>query len=322
MAEDFYTTLGVSRNATQDEIEKAHRKLAHKYHPDINPDDKTAAEKFAKVQEAYDVLSDSNKREMFDRYGSAFESMGAGGPQGGGPGPGGADFDWSQVFGGGGGAGGPGGGQPGGFGDFEEIFRQFNQGGAQPRQSRRRPVRGGDLKHEITVPFGTAVEGGEARLTVQRPSGKVETINVKVPQGIESGKKIRLRGQGDSSPNGGESGDLLITIKVAPHPFFQRKGKNLEVVAPVTLLEAIQGGKIDVPTPKGVISLTIPAGVSSGKRLRLKGMGVPGPGEPGDLFAEIRIDLPADLTADEETLKALQPIEDQYKESPRADLRW
>ncbi|QDU98489.1 DnaJ C-terminal domain-containing protein [Lignipirellula cremea] len=321
MADDYYKTLGISRDASQADIEKAHRKLAHKYHPDINPDDKTAAEKFNQVQEAYDVLSDSNKREMFDRYGSAFDSMGAGGPGGsprggprGGGGQGFEDVDWSQMFGG---------GQPGGgAAGFEDIFRHFSQAGAEPRRSRRKPQKGSDLGHEITVPFHTAVQGGDARLSIQRPSGKVESIDVKVPAGIEDGKKIRLRGQGEASSTGGAAGDILLTIRVAPHPFFERKGRNLEVVVPVTLGEALSGAKIDLPTPKGTLTLKIPAGVSSGKRLRVKGHGVASPDGPGDLFAEIRIDLPGAVELDETEQAVIDKIEAQYKASPRADLRW
>ncbi len=271
MDEDYYQVLGVSRDASQADIQKAYRKLARKLHPDVNPDDKNAKQKFQKIQQAFDVLNDPNKREMYDRYGSSFESMGAGGPgggawrahsSGGGPGFGFEDFnlDLEQILGGRGG--GPGGG-------FEEIFRRFTGGGRQRGGSRRRPTRGADLQTDLKVPFQTAVTGGKVNVQVKRADGTAESIAVTIPPGIDDGKKLRLRGKGNPSPTGGPTGDLMVTVRVQPHPFYERRGKNLEVTVPVTLAEAALGGKVDLPTPKGTISLTVPAGTSSGRRLRL-----------------------------------------------------
>lgn len=281
MAEDYYKVLGVSRSASQSDIQKAYRDLARKHHPDRNPDDKDAKKRFQRIQAAFDVLNDPQKRELYDRYGSSFESMGAGGP-GGGPrggaawGPGGPeggfqgfeDIDLSQFFGERGGGGG--GGAP--FGDFSEIFTQFRR----PGRSRRTTAggtgarRGGDVESELTVPFNTAITGGEVQFSLQRPTGQAETISVKIPPGIEEGKKIRLRGQGTPSPKGGQPGDLLITIHVAAHPHFHRRGNNLYVRVPVTLPEAIEGARVDVPTPKGTVALRIrrepPAAASCGSR--------------------------------------------------------
>ncbi len=316
MEEDYYKILSVGRDASAADIQKAYRKLARKYHPDVNPDDATAKRKFQEIQKAYEVLNDAEKREMYDRYGSSFESMGAGGPGGGtwrthSTGPGGqTEVDFSQFFGSGGQ-----GGFEGGFGD---IFRQF--GGGAARQARQRPRKGTDLKHQLDVPFNTAVTGGEARINVKRPDGKVESIAVKIPAGIEDGKTIRLRGQGAASPNGGPAGDILITVKAAPHPYFRRRGNNLEVDVPVTLAEAGLGGKIDVPTPKGVITLTVPPGTSSGKRLRVKGHGVQSQSNPGDLYAEIQIVLPSEIDAEGEEL--IRQFDAKHKLKPRADLRW
>ena len=321
--DDFYQVLGIGRNASRKEIQKAYRDLARKYHPDMNPDDKSAKEKFQRVQRAYEVLNDPEKREMYDRYGSSFESVGEGGPGAGGwsyrAGPGAEDIDLNQVFGerfGGGGA--------AGF-DFGDIFRQFAGGaagpGAGPRPRSRRQTRGTDLQHELEVPFRTAVTGGEARLNIQRPSGKIETISVKIPAGIDSGQKIRLRGQGEPGAGNGPDGDILIAVRVSPHPHFRREGNNLTVLVPVTVGEAAVGTKVDVPTPKGTIALKIPPGTSSGKRLRIKGHGVAARGrEPGDLFAEIRITLPERI--DDESLELIRQFEQRNPLQPRSDLRW
>ncbi|MEO8496797.1 MAG: J domain-containing protein [Planctomycetota bacterium] len=318
MEEDYYKVLSIGRDASAADIQKAYRKLARKYHPDVNPDDTSAKRKFQEVQKAYEVLNDSEKREMYDRYGSSFESMGAGGP-GGGPGRthsagagGQTEVDFSQFFGG---------GDQGGFeGGFGDIFRQFGGGGGGTRRARQRPRKGADLTHQLEVPFNTAVTGGEARINVKRPDGKVEAIAVKIPAGIEDGQSIRLRGQGEASPNGGPAGDILIAVKAAAHPHFRRRGNNLEVSVPVTLAEAGLGGKIDVPTPKGVITLTIPPGTSSGKRLRVKGHGVQSKEHPGDLYAEIQIVLPNEIDAESE--KLIRQLDAIQALKPRADLRW
>lgn len=315
MDEDYYKVLGVKRNASGDEIQKAYRSLARKYHPDVAEDKEQAKKKFQQVQQAYNVLSDSEKREMYDRYGSSFESMGAGGRRGGQPHPGGAQFDFqdidfSQIFGARGGSG----------GGFEDIFRQFNQGGS-PRGARARPRRGANLEHELTVPFKTAITGGEARLSLRRPSGKVESISVKIPAGISDGKKIRLREQGEPSPNGGPAGDLLIAVHVDAHPHFRRNGDNLEVEVPVTLAEAALGAKVDVPTPKGTITLTVPPASSSGKRLRLKGLGVQRTdGKSGDLYAELMIVLPESI--DDKTAELIRQWDKKTSSDPRAELNW
>jgi len=312
MAQDYYQTLGVSKTASQAEIQKAYRKLARKHHPDMNPDDRTAKDKFKKIQEAYDVLNDPQKREMYDRYGSAFESAGGAGPRWGARGgpEGFQDIDFSQVFGQGGGGG----------GGFEEILRQF-AGGARTGRRPSPRTRGADLEHELHVPFNTAVTGGQAQLSVRRADGKIETISVKIPAGIEDGRKIRLRGQGEASSSGGSPGDLLITVRVAEHPHFRRHGHDLELAVPVTLAEAALGAKVDIPTPQGEISLRIPPGTSSGKRLRLKGLGVPTEsGGHGDLYAEIQIVIPDSL--DEASLELVRQFDQRRPLRPRTNLQW
>ena len=312
MAEDYYATLGVSRSASADDIQKAYRQLARKHHPDLNPDDARAKEKFQQVQNAFDVLNDAKKRDMYDRYGAAFESVGpeGAGPQGwSGAGGGGPSFDINldDLLGGGGGG-------------FADLFK--NMGQRSKRQQRRvSPTPGRNIEHAVTVPFTTAVLGGEAQIAVRRSDGHVETIQVKIPAGIEDGKKIRLRGQGEPSPNGGPAGDVLIRVTAAPHPHFRRTGKRLDVRVPITLAEALGGAKIDLATPHGTITLTVPAGTSSGSKLRLKGQGVKSVNsEPGDLFAEVQIELPKNLSdVDREQLQA---VTEKYSDDPRVDLRW
>ena len=330
MSEDYYKTLGISRNASQDEIQKAYRAMARKYHPDVNPDDETAKQRFQEVQQAYDVLSDQKKREMYDRYGSSFESMGAGGgPQGGpyqwtsaGQGPYGETVDFSQFFGD------RFGGDPsmGGGGGFADFFSQFAGGGraktAGSRRTSRRARDGSNITHEIDVPFHYAVVGGKAQVTVRRHSGKTETIEVNIPPGIESGKKIRLRGQGEEGSRGGKSGDILLTVHVSDHPYFQRQGKkNLLLRTPITLEEAVLGKKIDVPTPKGTVSLQIPKGTSGGQKLRVKGHGVQAKDGPGDLLVETRVVLPKEL--DPAVVAAVEAAAKQSPTpNPRTDIRW
>jgi DnaJ-class molecular chaperone len=327
MAEDYYTTLGVRRDASRSEIEDAYRELTRKWHPDRNPD-KDAGRKFQEIQAAFDVLSDQKKRDLYDRYGSSFESAGSSGPQGnynwgGGAGPGyggfeGEGFDFSQFLGERFGA------QPGGGGGFGDFFSQFRQAGAggtrRPRERAAR--RGRNIEHELTIPFATSVTGGKAQVSVERGSGKTETITVTIPPGIEDGKKIRLRGQGEPGPRGSSAGDILLVIHVAPHEYFQRRGRHLHLKVPVTLAEAALGAKIDVPTPQGTVALRIPPGTSSGTKLRVKGRGVHAKdGTAGDLLAEIQIVLPKPL--DDECRRMIETIAAHHpQEDPRAKLRW
>jgi curved DNA-binding protein len=319
MDEDYYKVLEVSRDASQAEIQKAYRTLARKYHPDVSqePD---AKEKFQRVQRAFDVLNDPARREQYDRYGAAFEQMGAGaGPGGRGTtytwtsGPGGVeDIDFSQLFGerfGGGGK------------AFEDIFAQFSRADeAGARQSRARHRRGEDLRHEVEVPFTTAVAGGQIEVAVRRASGDVETLKVKVPPGIEDRTEMRLRGQGEKPP-GGAPGDLYLRIRVAAHPWFHRRGNHLYVRTPVTLSEAATGAKIDVPAPAGTVSVRIPPGANSGTRLRVKGQGVkPAKGEPGDLFVELQVMLPPGM--EDRDRELLREIDQRHPHDPRREMRW
>jgi DnaJ-class molecular chaperone len=315
MAADYYKTLGVPRNASLADIQKAYRELARKHHPDMNPDKPQAVKKFQEIQAAFDVLNNPEKREMYDRYGSSFETMGQGAPQGAswGAGPGGGvnveDIDFSQFFGDRFGEG------SGGLGDiFSHVRRAASRGGSSKR-------RGSDAASEVTIPFATAINGGEIQLGLRRQSGETETIVVKIPAGIEDGKKMRLRGRGEPASGRRTAGDLMLTVRVAPHPFFARRGNDLLLRLPVTLGEAVAGASVDVPTPSGTVSLHIPPGTSSGKKLRIKGHGVaPKTGAKGDLLAEVLIVLPAKLTeADRETIRQ---IDGRSPSNPRQGLRW
>lgn len=323
MAEDYYQTLGVQRTASAEDIRKAYRELARKYHPDLHPDDDAAKEKFKQVQNAFDVLSDSSKREMYDRYGSSFEGVGAGGPRGGwGGGP----------FPGAGGGGFPGGGEIdleslfGGAGGFEQIFGKAAGGGSRGGRGRRRAAQapGEDVEAQIEISFRLAIDGGKTDVRVDRGSGKAETISVTIPQGVPDRARMRLRGQGLPGSNGGPAGDLLLEVHIEPHPVFRREGDTLEVTLPVTLAEAIEGAKVDVPTPWGTIALRIPPKTSSGRKLRAAGMGVRhANGAKGDLIAEVQIMLPdgADASSMDRLLEAAKAAE-VGTTSPRAGLRW
>lgn len=330
MSKDYYKTLGVSKGASAEEIQKAYRNLARKYHPDLNPDDKTAKQKFQDVQQAYETLNDPKKKQMYDQFGSDYEQMG-GAPGGGFPG--------GNPFGGGGGGGqmppgfehmfGGGGGGAGGI-TLEELMRQFGVGGGggfegggggRKRSRKQQQVPGHDVQHELEIPFHTAVLGGKLPLSMNRPGGKRETIEVTIPAGIDTGKTIRYRGLGEESPNGGPKGDLLITVRVGEHDSFTRQGLDLTVKVPITIAEACLGGKIEVPSPHGTITLTIPAGTSSGKRIRAKGQGIHAKdGTHGDLYAEMQIVVPKKLSA--KATELVKELSDQIADLPRENLRF
>lgn len=323
MADDYYKLLGVSRSASADEIQKSYRKLARKYHPDLHADKsdrekEKAKQRFQEIQHAYDVLNDPEKREMYDRFGPGFESGGGGGGpnpfQGGNP-FGNMDVDFSQIFGGPGGNSSSGAGNQGG--GFENLFRHFGGMGGAPN----RPAAGKNVEQEITIPFYTAVIGGEHQVSLQRRDGKVDRITVKIPAGMEDRKKIRLRGQGETGGPGGTRGDLMITVKVASHPCYSRNGNHLKIDLPITLKEAIFGAKIDLPTPHGTITVSVPQRAENGKTLRLKEMGIKAPKETGDLLVRLQIHIPSEISA--EDAKLLSELSDDWNDlNIRNDLSW
>ena len=324
MASDYYKILGIEHGASSDEIQKAYRKLARKYHPDLADDKEAAKQKFQEIQHAYDVLSDEKKRSLYDRFGPDFENVAGGGnPFGGSAGSGGQmDIDLNDLFG----AGGPFGGGGGRGGGIDDILRQFGGGFGQggfgqggPQTTSPPPKPNLDIEESVTISFHNAVLGGQRQMSLKRQSGKIEEITFKVPAGIENGKKIRLRGQGQLDARTGTKGDLLIKINIASHPFYTRKEKNLHVKLPITISEATLGGKVDLPTPHGTIAVTIPPGSSSDKTLRLKGMGIKTSKGDGDLIIDLEIVVPTELT--DEQKEALQQI-GTATDDPRAELSW
>jgi curved DNA-binding protein len=306
MARDYYDVLGVKRNASEEEIKSAYRKLARQYHPDRNPGDKQAETNFKEVQEAYDVLSDKNKRVQYDRFGTAGPR---GGREGRGGAPGGFEFRWGpgtegpqemdpaqaadlfrQFFGGGGGA---------AF-DMDNIFGQ-----QAPRRGRgRRPPPAEEVETEVSIPFTTAALGGNVTLQID---GK--ELSVKIPAGVEEGQALRLHGQ---APGGG---DLRLRLRIQPHPLFRREGKNLVLEVPLSLVEAVLGTTVDVPTLDGArLSVKVPPGTSSGTRLRLRGRGING----GDQYIETKIVVPT--VKDDRSRQLLEELAQLHPQNPRAGL--
>ncbi len=295
---DLYQILGIGKTATESEIKSAYRKLARKYHPDLNKDDKTAAEKFKEVSCAYDILGDKEKRRKYDNneidadgkptgfgaggFGGGYQSYSAGANPFGGEG---ASFDFSSIFG-------------------DDIFSQFSGrgggfaggfGGAS-----RRPRKGADINYTMRVDFLSAVRGEEKTVNL---NGK--NINVKIPAGTSNGQTLRLKGLGEPSPNGGTSGDVLITLNVDRHPYFELEDKNILLELPITLKEAILGAKITVPTITGKVAVNIPPYATTGEKLRLKGKGVKG----GDQIMTLKVVMPK--TKNSELEKALQAMPDE-----------
>ncbi|HKR18189.1 J domain-containing protein [Rhizorhapis sp.] len=284
---DPYTTLGVARNASEADIKKAYRKLAKELHPDRNADNPNAAEKFASVTHAYDLLTDKDKRAQFDRGeidadGNPTAPFGFGGGRGGGfrssSGPGGGNFEFNT--------------DGADFGDiFEGLFGGGRRGGGGFAGFGRQapPQKGANVAYRLAVDFVDAAKLAPQRITLQ--DGK--TIDLKLPNGVEDGTQMRLSGKGQPGPAG--AGDAIITIEVRPHPFFKREGHNVRLDLPITLDEAVHGGKVKVPTVDGPVMLGVPGGSSSGKTLRLKGKGFHDrQGVRGDQLVTLIVDVPAD----------------------------
>ncbi|MEE2907994.1 MAG: DnaJ C-terminal domain-containing protein, partial [Planctomycetota bacterium] len=273
---DYYDILGVARTATDDEIRTAFRTLARRYHPDVSkePD---AERCFAEAQEAYEVLSDSDKRQAYDRFGRAGAGAASGTPGGGG---------WQYRTGG---------GQQVDPADFQDIFEEMFRGAGRstPYSSEGRgaprPRRGADISKSMTVTFMTAAIGGEE--TIKLDDGTL--VSIRIPAGIEDGGRLRVRDKGEPGPGGGPRGDVIVTVRVGGHPSFTRNGLDLIVEVPITAVEAIRGTSVSVPLLDGTVDLRIPAGSSSGRKLRIAGKGITdASGRQGDFFALIQIRVP------------------------------
>ena len=379
--QDYYEVLGVSRSAKEDEIRKTYRKLARKYHPDLNPGDKAAEERFKKVQEEYDVLSDPKKRQVYDQYGFYSDNIPPGGPGGGGtgaphqePGMGFGGFDFSEYM-----------NQAGaqahtGGGNFRDIFSQFfgRRGEAQGNV----PEKGSDLEYGLNIDFWESIRGTQVRLNVVRQetcetcggsgsvggantvcpecdgSGQVtqmagamtfsltcprcdgkgrlrnvcptchgdgrlskpESVEVRIPPGAQSGSRLRVAGKGNAGRNGAPAGDLYITVRVEPHPFFQREGDDIHIQVPVTVSEAGLGAKIEVPTIDGRALLKVPQGTQNGQKFRLREKGVMNArkNKRGDEIVEVAIQAPK--VQDERVKELLRELSQADKEDPRSAI--
>ena len=316
---DYYSTLGVAKTATEKEIKQAYRKLARKHHPDVNPGDKSAEARFKELNEAYEVLGDPAKRRKYDELGAnwrMYEQAGAAGaagsPFGGGPG------GWNVHF--------EGGGAPGGgfrtmtpeemremFGDqdpFSDFFHTFFGGQVDPDDAGRRgraararaSSQGRDVESEITLTLEDAFHGTTKQLSI-KTDGHARTVPVRIPPGVTDGSRVRVSGEGEHGTGGAQSGDLYLRIRLAPHPRFERKGRDLHTRVPVPLTTAVLGGEVDVTTLAGrALRLRIPPLTQNGQVLRLKGHGMPAIGksdEVGDLYATVDVELPRELTPEQ-----------------------
>jgi len=368
---DYYELLGVQRKASLKDIRQAYRRLARKYHPDLNPGDKSAEEKFKQIQEAYEVLSDSKKRQMYDQFGFYSDNYHGGPPPGASAEGGGPHFDFGGFdFGGGGAA------------SFSDLFSQFFRG-ARSEPMGTAPESGSDLEYQIEISFWEAVRGTVKKLSITRldvcaacrgsgsvggaeqvcrscngsghitqTSGRMrfnitcsrcggsgrlrticrtcggegrvrraETIDVRIPAGVQPGSRVRVPGRGNAGVLGGPPGDLYIITEVRPHPYFERRGDDLYTVIPITVAEAALGTKIEVPTMDGRSVLRIPPGTNSGQKFRMRGKGVPSarkPGYRGDQFVEVQVVVPRPV--DERVRELLRELGRLAPEDPRHDL--
>ena len=293
---DYYKTLGVERSASDAEIKKAYRKLARQYHPDINPGNKAAETKFKEINEAYEVLSDKDKREKYDRFGRDWQRYQQGSGAGG--------FDWGNYAGGGGS---PFGGV-GGSGDFSDFFETLFGGGGRTagRPGAGFRMDGQPIEHEVEVTLDEAFTGTQRSLQVSSPNGQPRSLTVKIPAGVDTGSRVRGAGEGAQGMGGGKRGDLFLVIKVLPHDRFERRSDDLEAVVQTDLYTMLLGGTARVPIIGGkTIALNVPANTPNGKKFRISGQGMPrlrAPETRGDLYVRLEALLPVSLSTREREL--------------------
>jgi curved DNA-binding protein len=327
---DYYQTLGVAKSASEKELKQAYRKLARKFHPDVNPGDKSAEGKFKEINEAYEVLGDPDKRRKYDELGANWrlyeqaQQQGHGGsPFGGGANPFGGGA-WTVNSGGG----------SGGyrtmteedlkemFGDadpFSDFFKTFfGGGGGGAREGRARggraprPQKGRDIEHEVELTLEEAFHGATRRISIKE-SGHARSVDVRIPPGVKDGSRVRAAGEGETGGNGGASGDLYLRVKLRPHALFERDGHDLKAKIGVGVTTAVLGGEANVPTMTGTVRLKIPETTQNGQVFRLKGHGMPIVGKPdqrGDLYAAVDVQLPRSLTKEQrEHFQALEKLD-------------
>ncbi len=305
MSEDPYKVLGVARDAAQEAIRKAYRKLAKEAHPDLNPGDKKAEERFKAISAAYDIVGDPDKRARFDR--GEIDASGAERPP---------QHEFYRQY-----ADADGGrySSSAGFEDFADlsdlfsgVFQRGARGGGRPRQ-----MKGQDLRYQLPVDFLEAVAGAKRRVTM--PDGK--TLDIAIPAGTRSGQTLRLKGKGLPGMNGGPDGDALVEVQVGTHPVFEREGDDIVVELPISIDEAVLGGKVPVPTLNGKVSLTVPKGASSGQTLRLRGKGVPAGKNraAGDQLVRLKIVMPPGIDSDLEAF--MSSWREAHGYNPRAGMK-
>ena len=330
MAKDYYNILGVSKDASKEEIKRAFRKMARKYHPDVNPDEAKSGEKFKEINEAYSILSDDKKREMFDKFGvvegdpSSYQQWAQGGVPGGGrvhrspdgtttyyyTGSPGGNFDFSEIFGNRGSSSRT--RNSGGFdffNDLGDIFDVFNQQGRSSRVRSNdfgnRPIEGDDLRYDMEIDFMDAFHGGERRISYRNPStGKQETLKVIIPRGVKDQQKLRLKGKGMPGSNGGQPGDLYININIRPDKTFKLDGDDVYIERDIPFTTALLGGKIEVPGIEKTINVTVPPLTKDNTilRLRNKGFYKLKSDERGNQLVKINIKVPQKLSKKQKEL--------------------
>jgi molecular chaperone DnaJ len=304
---DYYDILGVNKSASEDDLKKAYRKLAKKFHPDVNKGNKDAESKFKEISEAYAVLSDKEKREQYDRLGKeAFSAGGGGSPFGG--------FDFSDFMSGGarGGRSRQGGGGRRTTVDFSDIFGDLFGNGGGGGGFQQQSFGGADIDSETTIDFRDAILG--TTLDLRFSDGR--TVKVKIPEGVSDGQRLRIRGKGQPGAGGGPAGDLNLLVRVRPHPLFERRGNDIHIELPVTVGEAVRGAEVEVPTIHGPVRARIPAGTQGGQTFRLSGKGVKTKSGNGDHYYKVQITVPKEAPAE-----AIDQIEKEYAGNPRANLK-